>query len=664
MSRLGLNNWTIMAPHAWISVTGESEWSDFFVRSMEAIPGIRFKDGRWLVPYSVVGEAVSLVCQAGLDLAGTGWVVPPPEETTWGAVETQLRASGDVPNWVLDGFLNSYQKEAIAFGWNRTGVHFWHPAGSGKTATDVLSALSVPGAVLVVTRTPSRIQFAREIERFINTKAYIIRAAGVPFPVRVRGESFHQFRARHKGQGISPTEMGQKWRDHQEQFGRDKPQTLKEYLAERKAAGQRAFAVVGWDILPAKFEELYRAGFSVLVLDELHRGKSSKRYDVVSLPELPDDPRTALDEAKKQEREFKSKGGFIKIDEDGARKGFLPLLNVASAAARLARGVRKRIGSTATPVSDRVRDLYGQLDAIEPNAWGNSTLWLTRYSDRKPGTYGGFDTRGASNLEELGTRLKKIAHIIDHAETHRHLPPKRRQSYYIAPEDQCAESGGFAAELRKAEKRGPTAVLEVKLAIAASRKRKAVLGLVEDHLGSNHKIVLFTGRRRDCDELGDLVRKQFKDVQVWSAHGEYSIETRQEIVDEYMAHPGPCVFVATGHAFGEALNLDTADAAMFVMLPYTPGQITQWEGRFHRASTKKPVILYYVISEGTVDEHIASILIEKLPQVQKIAEDDEAADIKNVLSGFEATTPDEFAASVLGKIDTGISFTFDEDDEV
>jgi SNF2 family DNA or RNA helicase len=118
-----------------------------------------------------------------------------------------------------------------------------------------------------------------------------------------------------------------------------------------------------------------------------------------------------------------------------------------------------------------------------------------------------------------------------------------------------------------------------------------------------------------------------------------------------MAHPGPCVLVGTGHAFGEALSLDTADAVLFVMLPYTPGQLRQWEGRFMRASTKKPVIIYYVIAEGTADEHIASLLIDKLPNVEKVANDIELGEAREVLAGFEVMSDDDFAKSILSEID-------------
>ena len=101
-----------------------------------------------------------------------------------------------------------------------------------------------------------------------------------------------------------------------------------------------------------------------------------------------------------------------------------------------------------------------------------------------------------------------------------------------------------------------------------------------------------------------------------------------------------------------SLNIHDTDAALFVMLPYTPGQLRQWEGRFTRLGQKRPVVIYYVIAEDTVDEHVASILIDKLPAVQQIAQDVELAEASGVLSGIdEDESEEEFVQSILDQLD-------------
>jgi SNF2 family DNA or RNA helicase len=106
--------------------------------------------------------------------------------------------------------------------------------------------------------------------------------------------------------------------------------------------------------------------------------------------------------------------------------------------------------------------------------------------------------------------------------------------------------------------------------------------------------------------------------------------------------------VGTGDAFGESLNLQRTDAAFFVMLPYTPGQLEQWEGRFTRRGQDRPVIIYYVIAEGTVDEHVASILLDKIAGATRVANSGSLSGANEVIAGAEK--PEEIVASILAKL--------------
>jgi hypothetical protein len=495
---------------------------------------------------------------------------------------------------------------------------------SGKTCSAILWSCLVHGPVVVITRAAARFQYAREWEKYTFCRPYVIRPASTR---------------------------------------KKKAETLQQYLASDE---KRHVVVAAWESLQQYADQLIAIYPTSVIWDEAHLGKSSKRWESVPLLELPEDPKEAISLVAQQEEEARSRKGFI-AEKEGNRVMMIPLDNTAMTAARIARAARRRCATTATPVKDRVRDLWAQLDIVEPDSWGSSTVWLDRYADRKPGKYGGFDTTGQSNLEELTQRLAHVTHHISYSATHRQLPAKRRQSVYVGAEDQIPPSAGFAKEMKDAQKRGATAVLEIKLAEAASRKRKAVQGLIEDHVYAGGKIVLFTGRRKDVDTLGDLIRKcdavKARNAKVWSAHGEQSSEERNNIVLDYMAHPGPCVLVGTGDSFGESLNMQDTDAALFVMLPYTPGQIRQWEGRFCRLGQRRPVTIYYVIAEGSIDEHVADILIRKLPAVEQVAKDSELAAAKDVIAGFESSMDEEtFTNNLLSKIARAESQTTAEGD--
>jgi superfamily II DNA or RNA helicase len=588
-------------------------------RVLLAIPGVKRRQGLWTVPSHAVPIFTRCVQRLGL-IQEVKSFTPQNENLpkwTWPQIEDSLRIRGEVRDFVLDGFLLPYQRNALTFSAHLQGTHFWHPTGAGKTLTALLWALLTPGPVVIVTRAASRLQFAREVQRFTLLRPYVVKPIGY---VR-KGET---------------------------------PERLSDYAIAEK----RHVIVVGWEALKDHVEEIIDLchGGSV-VFDESHKGKSPKRYGSKVLPEPDyDDAERNKSLIVQQKQEASELRGFIVNGDDGMRRIIYPMQNMTMAAHLLAKKMRRRVCTTATPIKDRVRDLWAQLDLAEPGAWGTSSAWMARYADAKPGMYGGMDTRGSSNLDELRDRMLTVAHRIDYAETHRNLPPKRRQSVYVAPEDQNRASGGFKQQLTAAKKRGATAVLEVELAMAASKKRDAVLGLIEDHVCAKQKVVVFTGRRKDCDALAKKVRKITvgkEKLTVWSAHGSSTAEQRQEIIDKYMEHPGPCALVGTGDAFGEGLNLQDTDAALFVMLPYTPGQLQQWEGRFSRQGQKRPVVIYYVIAERTVDEHVADLLLDKFPAVEKVVQDTELAAASHAIAGFDDIDEETFADGILSRL-TGV----------
>ena len=415
------------------------------------------------------------------------------------------------------------------------------------------------------------------------------------------------------------------------QYGREIERVTEHraYVLEDTAAPDQGrldesmFVVLGWETLPAHLNTLLAWRPSAIIYDEIHKCKSNKRFAPVP-----------------------QKDGTLTFESRD---------NIAYAAYRLSRAVKWRLGATATPIKDRTRDLWAQLDLVEPDAWGRfyareGVSFTSRYCAARLNPFGGVDTTGSSNLDELWNRVSMASHHVPHSVTHRDLPPRRRIVTYITRDDQTAPSGGFAKELAAASKNGKTAILEVRLAEAASRKRKAVVERVEECVEGGQKVLIFTGRRMDCDKLTEAIKKAVgAKANVYSGHGGTSAKDRDGIQQAYMADPGPCVLVGTGDAWGEGVNLQDTDTFLVVMLPFTPGQIVQWEGRVARHGQKRPVLIEYLLAEGTVDEHVGQVLLEKLPAVEEVAKDDSVTGFADALQGF-GRTEEEIIDSVFAML--------------
>ena len=364
--------------------------------------------------------------------------------------------------------------------------------------------------------------------------------------------------------------------------------------------------ILSWETLKFWVDTLEmwgRAGGLSVVWDEIHKGKAWKRTQKYLAPSG-------------------------KVRHKSAE-------NRAAASARLAQIAHRRLGLTATPIRDRVSDLWAQLDLVEPGCWGSNWDFVHRYCDAQEGQYGGIDTSGRSNETELKARLATLTHVVSRVEMSKGLPPKRRELVYLSKDDQ-SRPAGFKREMKAAARRGAQALFEMRLLEASSRKRNWIAETAVECALAGQKVCILTGRRKDCEGLADTVKKKLKkeSVPVWSGHGGDSTAFRDDIVNQYAEAKGAAIFVGTTDAFGESVDgLANTDLAIFGLLPWTPGQVTQAEGRFSRKGSTRNVLIMYTICEGTVDEHVSDLLLTKLHTVEDVLDDVESGDVARTLGG-------------------------------
>tara|TARA_R110001583_G_scaffold44829_12_gene141867 strand:+ start:138 stop:440 length:303 start_codon:yes stop_codon:yes gene_type:complete len=82
--------------------------------------------------------------------------------------------------------------------------------------------------------------------------------------------------------------------------------------------------------------------------------------------------------------------------------------------------------------------------------------------------------------------------------------------------------------------------------------------------------------------------------------------------------------------------MQTTDLAVFAMLPWKPGDFTQWKGRFDRLGGRA-TLLKVVIATGTYDERVVEILVEKFGPIETFLSADELRGLDNKLLGLENT---------------------------
>ena len=516
-------------------------------------------------------------------------------------VQSMVEA-GEVRDFVPT-MMSSYQRRGVCWAATRPAAKFVYPCGAGKTLTAILSALTRSGPVVVIAPAKARRVWWDQVQEYTHIK-----------PLRV----------------IPKGQM------------RRGDQTLEGYLEECRANKQRPFVIFGAQSLPDYLEEVRKVRPEVLIFDELHTFGQSKRWKPV----------------------FDSDGN---IDFERRRTATDTRETRAVAAMDVSRlpSLKLRIGLTATPLDDgRPRRLWSQLDLLSPGTFGMGyRRFAYRYCAAHEGEYGGLVDTGSSNIEELKARASFLIQEVTHTESHGQLPATRVQVVWLDPSDQnrpAAMKRVIAAAEKQALKthseEDKMRALEANLMEASSRKRKYVVEEVLEGLRGKGKVVLFTARRQDCEDWASRITKALqKEVKrgnfrnkmpdVWWGHGGTDDREREEMVVSFRKSDGPCLLIGTGQAFGESVDgLQTADLAMFTMLPWRPGDFEQWKGRFDRLGGR-PTLLKVVLAKRTYDEKISGILAEKIGPIRQFLAAEQYEGLDDKLMGIDDR--DAMRASVL-----------------
>lgn len=302
--------------------------------------------------------------------------------------------------------------------------------------------------------------------------------------------------------------------------------------------------------------------------------------------------------------------------------------------------------ATGTPVPNRSADLWGLLNMVAPHSFPDFYTFAQRYCNpsqrtvtikRKKMVNGkpveismekkAWNFNGASNLEELNSRLAPYMIRREKEEVLKDLPDKRRttieiemspkfKSAYIAALGESKDAAKDEDTGNKAQKRMATlAKIEKCKQVVVEAKLDQAIDWIKNFLATGEKLVVFAVHKFVVSRL----KKEFGDICV-VINGETSDINRQKAVDAFQGDSQCKILLANIKSGGVGLTLTAACTVLTLEYEWRPLDHDQAEDRCHRIGQKSSVMCYYMIVAKTIEEKIVSLLNNKKYVVDTIVD--------------------------------------------
>jgi len=287
--------------------------------------------------------------------------------------------------------------------------------------------------------------------------------------------------------------------------------------------------------------------------------------------------------------------------------------------------VDKKILISGTAIKSRPMEFFSGLNFMDPEMWNSSHDFGLRYCAAYETNFG-WDYSGASNLEELFTRISPYFLRRLKKDVLSQLPPKTYTEIEIElTPTQMKEYNRLVKEMKKiinedgTEEEKEEGYLEKihKLKQFTGRikmERMISDGVLEDIASNGEKLVVMS----DYQFLAEELYKEYKDTAVIHT-GSMNQEEKQTSVERFQEDKKINLFSGMIGASGVGITLTEASKLIFLGFAWTPADMEQAEDRIHRATTTHDNIqIIQYICVDTIDVDINDLLKEKSQVVSKV----------------------------------------------
>ena len=284
--------------------------------------------------------------------------------------------------------------------------------------------------------------------------------------------------------------------------------------------------------------------------------------------------------------------------------------------------VKYRVGLSGTPIYNRGSEIWPIVDILKPGLLGNFKEFCEYFCwvDEK-GKAIVLDNKRDTLRKQLTThvmlRRKKSDVLKD-------LKDKVRYPEVIASDERFykSELDKIWKKLEEEQSYAETAfdksasyhrAIESERQAAGLAKLKHVVEFVNEVMETEESIVVFCHHKA----IHKLLHESLAEHNPASIIGGQTLSVRDNEIDRFQK--GKTRLMVAGLRAGNVgINLTKARYVIFAELDWSPAIHRQAEDRLHRIGQKNTVLAYYLVGKGTLDEHVADILVDKAYEIDTI----------------------------------------------
>ena len=333
--------------------------------------------------------------------------------------------------------------------------------------------------------------------------------------------------------------------------------------------------VINYELLLKRSDDLEQVGIRTIVCDEVHnlRSKTTQKYKAVKkLAALP--------------------------------------------------SVHYRIGLSGTPIYNRGSEIWPIIDILKPGLLGSFKEFCEYfcYVNEK-----GKAIVLENKRDTLRNQLTK--HVMlrrKKSDVLKELKDKVRYPEMIHADEKFykAELSKIWKKLEEEQKYAESAfdksasyhrAIESERQAAGLAKLAHVTNFVTNIMEIEESVVVFCHHKA----IHNLLHHSLANYDPASIIGGQTDTVRQREIDRFQK--GQTKLMVAGLRAGNVgINLTTAKYVIFAELDWSPAIHRQAEDRLHRIGQKNTVFAYYLVGKGTLDEHVAEILVDKSYEIDTI----------------------------------------------